>query len=81
MSMVRYAKICEYVFYDGDEIVNIGTGEDISILELAEMIKKAVGFIPERVPTVLRLLSALSVWEQREARISLVERFGLDVSA
>ena len=36
-------------------------------------------FIPERVPTVLRLLSALSVWEQREARISLVERFGLDV--
>lgn len=30
--------------YDGDEIVNIGTGEDISIKELAEMIKEIVGF-------------------------------------
>lgn len=30
--------------YDGNEIVNIGTGEDISIKELAEMIKEIVGF-------------------------------------
>lgn len=30
--------------YDGDEIVNIGTGEDIPIKELAEMIKEIVGF-------------------------------------
>jgi GDP-L-fucose synthase len=30
--------------YDGNEIVNIGCGEDISILELALMIKKIVGY-------------------------------------
>ena len=30
--------------YDGDEIVNIGTGEDIKIIELANLIKKTVGF-------------------------------------
>ncbi len=30
--------------YDDGEIVNIGTGKDISILELANMIKEEVGF-------------------------------------
>ena len=30
--------------YDNSEIINIGTGEDISIKELAEMIKKITGF-------------------------------------
>lgn len=30
--------------YDESEIVNIGTGEDLSIKELAEMIKKIVGY-------------------------------------
>lgn len=30
--------------YDGSDIVNIGTGEDVTIKELAEMTKKAVGF-------------------------------------
>lgn len=30
--------------YDDSEIINIGTGEDISIQELAELIKTAVGF-------------------------------------
>ena len=30
--------------YDGTEIVNIGTGEDLAIKELAEMIKDIVGF-------------------------------------
>jgi GDP-L-fucose synthase len=30
--------------YDGEEIVNIGTGEDITIKELAETIKAVVGF-------------------------------------
>ena len=30
--------------YDGDEIVNIGTGEDIKIIDLANLIKKTVGF-------------------------------------
>jgi GDP-L-fucose synthase len=30
--------------YDGREIVNVGVGEDSTILELAENVKKAVGF-------------------------------------
>ncbi len=30
--------------YDGDEIVNVGVGEDVSIKELAEIVKDAVGF-------------------------------------
>lgn len=30
--------------YDGSEIVNIGTGEDITIKELAEMIKNVIGY-------------------------------------
>lgn len=30
--------------YEGDEIVNIGTGEDVTIKELAKMIKEVVGF-------------------------------------
>ena len=33
--------------YDGREIVNVGVGEDLTILELAEMVKKAVGFVGE----------------------------------
>jgi GDP-L-fucose synthase len=30
--------------YDGDDFFNIGTGEDVTILEVAEMIKSIVGF-------------------------------------
>ena len=30
--------------YEGSDIVNIGTGEDIKIKDLAELIKKTVGF-------------------------------------
>jgi GDP-L-fucose synthase len=30
--------------YDGEEIVNIGVGEDLSILELAQIIRRVVGF-------------------------------------
>ena len=30
--------------YDGEEHVNIGTGKELSIGELAEMIKEVVGF-------------------------------------
>lgn len=36
-------------FYDGDEHVNIGTGEDLSILELADLIAKVVGYTGEIV--------------------------------
>ena len=35
--------------YDDSEVINIGTGEDISIKELAEMIKKITGFTGEIV--------------------------------
>ena len=40
------ASACIYLMenYDENEIVNIGTGEDISILELAKSIKTIVGF-------------------------------------
>lgn len=40
------ADACIYLMknYDGRELVNIGTGEDLSIKELAEMIKDIVGF-------------------------------------
>jgi len=40
------AQACIYLMngYDDSEIVNIGTGKDISIKELAELIKKIVGF-------------------------------------
>ena len=30
--------------YDSPDIINIGTGEDLSILEIAESIKNVVGF-------------------------------------
>jgi len=30
--------------YDGPDIVNIGTGEDVSIKELAELVQKTIGF-------------------------------------
>jgi GDP-L-fucose synthase len=30
--------------YDGSEIINIGTGEDLSIKELAELIRTVIGF-------------------------------------
>jgi GDP-L-fucose synthase len=33
--------------YDGREIVNVGVGDDSTILELAERVKKAVGFFGE----------------------------------
>jgi GDP-L-fucose synthase len=40
------ADACVYLMetYDGSEIVNIGVGEDVSIAELAELIKEEVGF-------------------------------------
>ena len=30
--------------YDGEELVNIGTGEDLSIRELAELVRRIVGY-------------------------------------
>lgn len=35
--------------YDGEEHVNIGTGEEISIMELAELIKRTVGYEGELI--------------------------------
>ena len=35
--------------YDGEEHVNVGTGEDVTIRELAEMVKETVGFAGEIV--------------------------------
>ena len=45
------AAACVYLMetYDGDDIVNIGTGEDVTIKELAETIKEIVGFEGEIV--------------------------------
>ena len=31
-------------FYEGDDIVNVGTGRDCTIKELAEAVKKTVGY-------------------------------------
>jgi GDP-L-fucose synthase len=43
------ADVCLFLMnnYDGSEIVNIGTGQDLSIKELAEKVKKVVGFSGE----------------------------------
>jgi GDP-L-fucose synthase len=40
------AAACQFLMqnYDGEEIVNIGVGEDLSIAELAELISRVVGF-------------------------------------
>lgn len=40
------AEACLYLMehYNEKELVNIGTGEDLSILELAELVKKTVGY-------------------------------------
>ena len=35
--------------YDGQEALNIGTGEDLSILDLAQLIKKVSGYEGELV--------------------------------
>lgn len=45
------ADACLYLMnhYDGDDIVNIGTGEDISIYELANHLKSIIGFEGEFV--------------------------------
>lgn len=43
------ADACVYLMnnYDDPDIVNIGTGEDVEIIELARMIKDIVGFVGE----------------------------------
>jgi len=40
--------------YDGDEIVNIGTGEDISIKDLTKLIKEIVGFEGEIINDITK---------------------------
>jgi GDP-L-fucose synthase len=67
--------------YEGNEIVNIGVGEDISIRELAERVKNVVGYegeitfntsVPDGTPRKLVDVSRISGlgWS---ARISLEE--------
>lgn len=45
------AEACLYLMqnYDGSELVNIGSGEEISIRELAELIRDVVGYNGELV--------------------------------
>lgn len=45
------AEACYYLMlhYDGLELVNIGSGEDVSIKELAELVKEVIGFEGELV--------------------------------
>ena len=40
------ANACVFLMqnYDDPEIINLGTGQDVSILELAEMVKKIIGY-------------------------------------
>ena len=46
MHVDDLANACVYLmkYYDGLEFVNVGTGEEISILNLAKLIQKVVGF-------------------------------------
>ncbi len=45
------ADACRFLMerYEGEEIVNVGVGEDVSIRELAELVREAVGFEGEIV--------------------------------
>ena len=40
------ADACSFLMrhYDGEQIINVGVGEDVSIRELAELVREAVGF-------------------------------------
>jgi GDP-L-fucose synthase len=62
------AAACVYLMenYDGSEIVNIGTGEDIAIKEVAELMKDIVGF------------KGKIVWDKTKPDGTLLKR--LDVS-
>lgn len=81
------AETCVFLMdhYDDPEIINIGAGEDISIKELAEMVKKIVGYNgkiiwdktkPDGTPRKLLDISKLKTlgWKHK---ISLIEGVGL----
>ena len=46
MFSTDMAEACLYVleYYDGHEMINIGTGEEVSIRQLAELVKEVIGF-------------------------------------
>ena len=48
--MIARRPVCYLMeHYDGEEIVNIGVGEDLTIAELAAIVKKVVGYAGEIV--------------------------------
>ncbi|MCR4312719.1 MAG: GDP-L-fucose synthase, partial [Candidatus Roizmanbacteria bacterium] len=51
MHVNDVARACVFLMnaYDGSDVVNIGTGEEVSIKELAEKVKAAVGYEGEIV--------------------------------
>ena len=60
--------------YDGDEHVNVGSGEDLTILELADMVARVVGFAgrvdtdptkPDGTPRKLMSGDKLKAWGWR----------------
>jgi GDP-L-fucose synthase len=78
---------CVYLMqhYDGSEIINIGTGQDIPILELAHLIRKIVGFTgnltldstkPDGTPQKLLDVSRLSAlgWQAKTSLRDGIEK-------
>jgi nucleoside-diphosphate-sugar epimerase len=61
------ADACLFVManYDGDQLLNVGVGEDVTIRELAELVQRVVGYRGEptaRIFTTLRSGLAFAVW-------------------
>lgn len=81
------AEACLFLMnsYDDGEIINVGTGEDVSIAELAEIVKEVVGFDgdltfdtskPDGTPRKLLDVSRINAlgWHQRTPLSDGIER-------